>query len=131
LAVRGVKPMPAVLRIVNGTHRRDKHGDIDQAKADIKSSEESFGPLIKPKGLSPEADKCWKRMITPARWLDGSKEVAAQAFCELYAEWSRGPEHFPGNKHGQMRAYMSDLGLTDSRNRGKIEKKEKDEFFDD
>jgi hypothetical protein len=123
--------MPAVLRIVNGTHRRDKHGDIDQAKADIKSSEESFGPLIKPKTLTPDVAACWKRMIAPARWLDGSKEAAAQAFCELYAEFLRGPQNFAAAKHGQMRAYMAELGLTDHRNRGVVEKKQKDEFFDD
>ena len=42
------------------------------------------------------------------------------------------PVSFPASKHGQMRAYMSELGLTDERNRVIDEsKKEKDEFFGD
>jgi hypothetical protein len=40
------------------------------------------------------------------------------------------PSRFPASKHGQMRAYMSELGLTDERNRND-DGKQKDEFFDD
>ena len=69
-------------------------------------------------------------MINPARWLDGSKMIAAAALCELYAEWQNGPHGFPGSKHAQMRACMAELGLTDERKRIKTEKKQKNEFFD-
>jgi hypothetical protein len=81
------------------------------------------------KGHSLDA---WKRYIDPASWLDASREPAAIAFCELWQEFRHGPTSFPAAKHGQLRAYMSELGLTDERNRVLDEsKKEKDEFFDD
>jgi len=131
VATRGIRPNPTVLRLLNSTHRRNRHGDPDEARDKIEAETQDFGPLIRPKGLSREAIACWKDMIEPARWLDGSKRVAAQAFCELYAEWVLGPHHFPGAKHAQMRAYMADLGLADERNRIKTNKKVKDEFFDD
>jgi hypothetical protein len=43
------------------------------------------------------------------------------------------PTAFKAAKHSQMRAYMSELGLTDERNRLIIENKTelKDEHFDD
>jgi hypothetical protein len=41
------------------------------------------------------------------------------------------PRMFQAAKHGQMRAYMSELGLTDERNRGNEQGDEKDEFFDE
>ena len=51
-------------------------------------------------------------------------------FCELWAEFRRAPDTFPVGKHGQMRGYLSDLGLTDERNRGGVEDEVEDEFFD-
>jgi hypothetical protein len=66
------------------------------------------------------------------RWLDASREPAAIAFCELWQEFTFAPTAFPAAKHGQLRAYMSELGLTDERNRVLDEgKKDKNEFFDD
>jgi hypothetical protein len=49
----------------------------------------------------------------------------------LWAEFRFSRSGFPASKHGQLRAYMSELGLTDERNRGEQPKEEKDEFFDD
>lgn len=71
------------------------------------------------------------RYIEPAAWLDASREPAAIAFCELWQEFRFCPTGFPAAKHGQLRAYMSELGLTDERNRLKDDDKDKDEFFDD
>lgn len=65
-------------------------------------------------------------------WLDGSREAAAIAFCELWSEFQFNTTGFPASKHGQMRAYMSELGLTDERNRSeKKDGKDRDEIFDD
>jgi hypothetical protein len=80
--------------------------------------------------LKAEGVKAWKRYIEPASWLDGSKEAAAIAFCELWQEFRFAPTSFPASKHGQMRAYMSELGLTDERNRvGSDEKPKEDDGF--
>jgi hypothetical protein len=81
--------------------------------------------------LTGEALKAWKRWVLPAGWLDGSREPAARAFCELWQEFVGSPVKFPASKHGQLRAYMSELGLTDERNRwGADDPAEKDEFDD-
>lgn len=76
-----------------------------------------FGPLTRPKFLKGEARKAWDTYVAPATWLDGSREPAAIAFCLLWEEFRDGPKAFPSAKHAQLRAFMSDLGLTDERNR--------------
>lgn len=131
MATRGARPKPAHLRLVDGTHRTTRHGDVKAAKKAAEEAVTSFGKLDRPKFLKGEALAAWKRYIEPAGWLDGSREAAAIAFCELWAEFRRMPAMFPASKHGQMRAYMSELGLTDERNRAGDDDKPKDEFFDD
>lgn len=131
MARGGVKPKPAFLRVVDGTHRNTRHGDSSEAKEQAEQSANVFGKPAKPKHLKGEAAHAWKRYIQPAYWLDGSKEAAAIAFCELWQEFRFAPTSFPASKHGQMRAYMSELGLTDERNRLGSDDKPKDEFFDE
>ncbi|TCM17220.1 hypothetical protein EDF56_106336 [Novosphingobium sp. PhB165] len=130
MATRGAKPKPAKLRLVDGTHRNTRHGDDGAAREEAEAIAARFGPLKKPAHLKGEAAKAWKNFIEPAGWLDGSREPAAIAFCELWKEFLFNPTGFPASKHGQMRAYMSELGLTDERNRGDHGgKEEEDEFF--
>lgn len=132
MATRGAKPKAAHLRLVDGTHRPTRHGSAKKAEAIVEQAAEKFGKLVKPKHLTGEAAAAWKRYITPAGWLDGSREAAAIAFCELWKEFRFNPAGFPASKHGQLRAYMSELGLTDERNRGDMDDgQEKDEFFGD
>lgn len=132
MATRGAKPKSSHLRIVDGTHRTARHGDVTEAKLAVEKVAESFGKLTRPKHLKGHAADAWKRYIEPAGWLDASREPAAIAFCELWQEFRFAPVSFPASKHGQLRAYMSELGLTDERNRILDDnKKEKDEFFDD
>ena len=131
MATRGAKPKPAHLRIVDGTVNVTRHGSEADLRAKVEAAVTAFGKLDRPKFLKGEALSAWKRYIAPASWLDGSREAAAIAFCELWAEFRRMPAMFPASKHGQMRAYMSELGLTDERNRVEKEPEVKDEFFDD
>ena len=126
MAARGAKPKAAHLRIVDGTHRNARHGDVADAKAAVEQAAAAFGKLTRPKHLKGYALDAWKRWIEPSAWLDGSREAAAIAFCELWAEFRFAPASFPASKHGQMRAYMSELGLTDERNRA-IDDSEKDD----
>ena len=86
--------------------------------------------MQRPRQLKGDALAAWKRYIEPAGWLDASREAAAIAFCELWAEFRFAPTSFPASKHGQMRAYMSDLGLTDERNRSDLPDADRDEFLD-
>ncbi len=132
MAARGAKPKAAHLRLVDGTHRKTRHGDEDAAKEAVEKAASSFGKITKPKHLKSYGLEAWKKYIAPADWLDASREPAAIAFCELWQEFRFAPMRFPAAKHGQLRAYMSELGLTDERNRVLDEsKKDKDEFFDD
>lgn len=130
MATRGAKPKAVKLRLVDGTHRNSRHGDGQAAREAVEAAAASFGKLVKPSSLKGHAAAAWKKFIEPAGWLDGSREPAAIAFCELWKEFMFNPTGFPASKHGQMRAYMSELGLTDERNRGDHgSKKEEDEFF--
>lgn len=131
MAARGARPKPAHLRLVDGTHRRTRHGDPGEAKAAVEALEGEFGRPVRPKHFKGEAAAAWKRYIEPAAWLDGSREAAAIAFCELWQEFRFAPTSFPASKHGQMRAYMSELGLTDERNRITKDAEKRDEFFDE
>lgn len=131
MARRGAKPKPAHLRLIDGTRNVTRHGTETELREAVETGLQNFGKLVQPKGLKGESLKAWKKYIAPAGWLDGSREPSAIAFCELWQEFIGAPSIFPAAKHGQLRAYMSELGLTDERNRGEEEKKTKDEFFDD
>jgi hypothetical protein len=132
MAARGAKPKSAHLRLVDGTHRNTRHGDAAAVRKSVEEAVQAFGRLVRPRGLKGEALAAWKKYIEPASWLDGSREPAALAFCELWAEFRFNPTGFPASKHGQMRAYMGELGLTDERNRlGDDGKEDPDEFFED
>jgi hypothetical protein len=130
MATRGAKPKPAALRVVDGTRNATRHGSEGSLRDTATHGANAFGPLKKPAGLKGEAAKAWKRYIEPAYWLDGSREASAIAFCELWDEFRSSPMRFPASKHGQMRAYMSELGLTDERNRMEKAEDKGDEFFD-
>jgi hypothetical protein len=115
---------------VDGTNNVTRHGSEAKAREKVEASVEAFGKPIRPKEFKGQAAWAWKRFIEPAAWLDASREAAAIAFCELWQEFRFSPTAFPASKHGQMRAYMSELGLTDERNRAEDGKKdEPDEFF--
>jgi phage terminase small subunit len=131
MATRGAKPKPAQLRLVDGTHNVTRHGSKADAEK-VAASGQGFGKLKRPSYLKGQAKWAWERYIDPAGWLDATREAAAIAFCELWDEYRSMPRMFPAAKHGQMRAYMAELGLTDERNRGDFDPAEnKDEFFGD
>lgn len=131
MAARGAKPKAAHLRLVDGTHRPARHGRADDTRRAVDAASDAFGRLVKPRHLKAEAAKAWDRYIAPAAWLDVSREPLAIAFCELWQEFRDGPRMFPATKHAQLRHYMSELGLTDERNRAVVEDEARDEFFDD
>lgn len=132
MASRGAKPKPEHLRLIDGTTNVTRHGSEQKLREKVENAVQAFGGMKPPKHFKGEAMAAWKRYIVPAFWLDASKEPAAIAFCELWQEFRFAPTSFPASKHGQMRAYMSELGLTDERNRVAADAKDgKDEFFDD
>jgi hypothetical protein len=131
MATRGAKPKPAHLRLVDGTRNVTRHGSEDALRKKVEESVAAFGMLSRPKFLKGDGLVAWKRYIEPASWLDASREPAAIAFCELWSEFRFNPTGFAAAKHGQLRAYMSELGLTDERNRGDDgNSSEEDDTFD-
>ena len=132
MATRGAKPKPVKLRLVDGTHNTSRHGKLAEAKEKAEQAATSFGKIEKPAYLKGQAAKAWSEFITPAGWLDGSRAPAAILFCELWAEFRESPIKFPAARIGQLRALMSELGLSDERNRGDADDgKDKDDYFDD
>lgn len=131
MAARGAKPKPAHLTLIDGTRNATRHGSEEKLRKTVEQATKAFGALVMPKFLKGESRNAWKAFIEPAAWLDGSRQPAAIAFCELWAEFRFNPTGFPAAKHGQMRAYMSELGLTDERNRGDADDGSfRNEFFD-
>ena len=128
---KGRRPKPPHLRLIDGTHRPHRHGDTAAAQQAASEAASAFGPLHRPKYLTGSAKEAWNRWVAPASWLDGSREPAAIAFCELWKEMRTAPAQFPAAKHTQLRGFMADLGLTDDRRRAATPKQERDEFFDD
>lgn len=123
MAKRGRRPTPAHLRLIQGTHRDDRHGEPPKSAPPIVNG------LTMPSYLKGEAAKAWRQWIAPAAWLDIYRMAAAVAFCELWAEFRREPRSFVAAKHSQMRGYRSDLGLTDDRPRPPSHVPDDDEFF--
>ncbi|MGY4504210.1 phage terminase small subunit [Bradyrhizobium sp. GM24.11] len=130
MTTRGRKPKPTHLRLVEGTHRADRHGGPETLH-EAAASAGAFGPLKRPTYLKRFAKEAWSRYIAPASWLDASREPCAVAFCELWAEMRSAPSRFQAARHAQLRAYMSELGLTDERRRAVEQPADRDEFFDE
>jgi hypothetical protein len=131
MTTRGKRPKSSHLRLVDGTHRPDRHGDPGATRNRVEQAASSFGGLTRPGHFRRHARDAWERYIVPATWLDASREPAAIAFCELWQELRLAPARFQAAKHSQLRAYMADLGLTDERNRSTDEPEPEDEFFHD
>lgn len=125
---RGPAPTPPALRLVEGTHRPDRHGPDDVAE----TAHAAFGEPVMPEHFEGEARQAWERYIAPAWWLDRSREPAAIILCELWAEFRSDTGGFAAAKHSQLRAYLAELGLTDERGRfGTGRRNTGDPFFDD
>lgn len=134
MAQAGRKPTSSQLRVVEGAHRTTRHGKVSEAEEEIAKVRATFGGVTMPESFKdkPEAAEAWRKYIAPAWWLDASREVTAIAFCELWQEFRDDPKAFTASKHGQLRAYTSELGLTDERQRfGVGRDKTGDPFFDD
>lgn len=127
MAIGGARPKPGALRVVDGTHRADRHGKLpDDAPIASGGAEQKGSPLVCPRFLKGEGKKAWDRWVKPFFWITSEREPAAIAFCELWSEFRRSPENFNAARHGQLRAYMQELGLTDERNRKADDGKGKD-----
>ncbi len=103
--MRGRRPKSTHLHLVDGSHQVAAAAPVETRKA--------------PACLKGRARKAWDEWIAPVAWLDASRVPAAIAFCVLWREFLEDPGSFDAARHAQMRQYMQDAGLTDTRNRAK------------
>jgi hypothetical protein len=105
------------LRLIDGTHRNDRHGSAAAARAAEQAKAKAFGALVRPPYFKGHQAQAWDDYVAPAWWLDRSREILAVVVCELWAEFRENPPKFNSARHGQLRAYLHALGLSDERNR--------------
>jgi phage terminase small subunit len=129
MAKPGPKPKQPALRIVSGKHNVTRHGSEGEIRQRAERSRKAFDKIQRPAHLKGHARKIWDDLIAKCWWLDQSRITSATAFCELWNEFRIAPMRFTAAKHGSMRAYMAELGLTDERNRGYENEDKDDEFF--
>jgi hypothetical protein len=111
------QPKNPYLRLIDGSHRNDRHGSAAAARAAVAKAR-VFGKLRRPDNLDSFALEAWNSYIVPAWWLDRSKEALAVAAVMLWQQFREDPPKFTAAMHGQLRAYWGALGLADERNRG-------------
>ena len=104
MAVRGRKPKATHLHLVEGTHRRDRHG-----AGDVMSEPEDA--IARPKGLRGKAAQLWDQFIARAAWLTWADGPKALIWCHLQAEFERKPGEMVASRIAQLRALGSELGL--------------------
>jgi hypothetical protein len=77
----------------------------------------NLGSVVPPDDLQDAARQAWSRYIEPCVWLDASREPLAVAFCRLWQEFTDDPNASSAARHGQLRLYLQELGLSDERAR--------------
>jgi phage terminase small subunit len=120
--MRGRKPKPLHLHLVDGTFRPTRHG----GKAAAAKAKPEFGALRRPSHLKGPPLAVWKRYVDPLK-LDGAMEPVAIAWIELWLEFQSAPTRFRPSKHSQMRRYHA--LMLDQRNRY-VKVEEPDEHLD-
>ncbi len=106
--VRGVKPKPASLHIVNGTFEPSRHA--------ARAAEEPIaaGSLAKPKHLKGRASKIWDEAAPLLTWLAEADSPTLALWCELEMEVRRSVADMTASRISQWRALASELGMTPS-----------------
>jgi hypothetical protein len=106
---------PPYLRLLDGSHRSDRHGSAAAALEAARAKAKAFGPLVRPPYFKGHQAQAWDDYVAPAWWLDRSREMLAIVVCELWAEFRTNPRKFNSARHSQLRGYLGALGLTDER----------------
>ena len=103
MAIRGAKPKPTRLHVVDGTYRPDRHAGP--------SEPEPEGELEKPPKLNGRAGDLWDRYMARAHWLTWADGPKALMWVHMQAEFERAPSKMVASRIGQLRSLGSELGL--------------------
>lgn len=122
------KRKPDNVHQLQGTHRKDRHGDLD-TKIQLDSK------LPKPPTWLPQfAKKEWQRVCNIMKAVGVITEADASVltqYCLLYSEMKKVKEEFQAAKHTQLRLCAAELGLTPvSRSKIVVGKVNRNEFDD-
>jgi hypothetical protein len=106
MAVRGPKPKPKHLHVVDGTFNVTRHGPRDAV-----GDPENDGPPVKPRYLKGRASKLWDEAVGVFWWLDVGDGYKLGLWCSLQSEFEDAPEKMVASRIGQLRALGSELGV--------------------
>ena len=120
------KRIPDNVHLLQGTHRKDRHGTPDK-KAKLKTK-----LPVMPKWLPARAKTEWKRItkvLAKSGLLTEADQAVLAQYCLLYGELAEWKEDFPAAKHTQLRLCQVELGLTPSaRSKITVVKDDEEEF---
>ncbi len=129
MGIRGNKPKPTILHLVDGTMNVTRHkGREGEPRPD--------GRPIRPKKLLKRQAELWAEYVDTAFWLTKHDGPKALVWVCLQAEFEKDPAGMIPARIGQLRAVGSELGL-DPASRARMggsgsskPKSKEDEFFD-
>jgi hypothetical protein len=109
MAIRGRKPIPRALRLITGSHLRDR--PLPQQRGEAMPG----GPIERPKKISRPAAALWDEWIARASWLTWADGPKAFMWCNLQAEFLKSAGTMSASRIAQLRGLGSELGLDHSR----------------
>lgn len=107
MAIRGVKPKPAYIKLVTGN---PGHRPIVEDPATGADPAYDNG-LEPPRRLTRRQQEFWDTYIRKAQWLTPFDVPRAFMWVHLHTEFERAPGKMIAGKIAQLRALGSELGL--------------------
>src|SRR5687768_12733153 len=121
--IRGSKPKPIELRVIEGNRgRRPLPAGVPAAS----------GKPVKPRWLKGARARLWDEYAPLLPWLARVDSETLAAWCCLAAEFSAAPDRMLSARISQMRTLAAELGMTPSartRLGTQNESKEKNKYF--
>jgi len=110
---RGRKKKPEYLHVVDGTHRKDRHGEAP----DLEDLELNDGTLEPPKKFRRKRQRqIWDEFVKPCPWLSHYDRPKAYMFVILWEAFEKDPLIMNGSQLTQLRTIQNELGLGDPSN---------------
>jgi len=105
MAIRGRKPTPFALRLITGSHLRDR------PPPQQRSEPRPGGSVERPKKMSKTAAALWDQYISRASWLTWADSPKALMWVNLQVEFLKASGKMGASRIAQLRALGSELAL--------------------
>ncbi len=109
MAIRGRKPTATVLRLISGSHLKDRPPSADEPMPQ--------GAAERPEKMPKAVAVLWDKWISRAFWLTWADSPKALIWCYLQAEFLKSHGKMLSARIAQLRALGSELGLDASSRR--------------